>query len=141
MLELPVGRDRLLRIDLRHLPPARHREEHVPLELDRVHSLNGIRLAVRRGVRVEDAREVRCRLRRAHDGQSEPSQVGEERQCRRNLRYAPVLFGAVLAEDVDHVLRLHQLEVEVETRRPAGMVLQHLVRLRVAKGIERDAVN
>ena len=52
-----------------------------------------------------------------------------------------MLLRAVLPEHVDHVLRADGLEVEVERRRPAGMVLQHLVRLRVAKTVERDAVH
>ena len=39
-LEVAVARRRLLGIELRHLPPARHREEHVPFELDRVHRVD-----------------------------------------------------------------------------------------------------
>ena len=141
VLELPVGRDGLLRIDLRHFPAARHGEEHIAFELDGVHRLDRIRLAVRRSVGVENAREICCRLRSTHDGQCEPPQVREERQCRRNLRYAPMLFGTILPEVVDHVFGLHGHRVGSEVVRSSGVRFQHLVGLGVAKGIERDAVH
>ena len=141
VLELPVGRDRLLRIDLRHLPATRHREEHIAFELDGIHRLDRIRLAVRRCVGVENAREIRCRLRSTHNGQSEPPQVCEEWQCRRDFGYAPVLFGTILPEVVDHVFGLHDHRVGSEVVRASGVRFQHLVGLRVAKRIERDAVH
>ena len=51
-----------------------------------------------------------------------------------------MLFGAILPEHVDHVLGLDRHELSVERVCPAGMLLQHLVGLRVAKLVERDAV-
>ena len=52
-----------------------------------------------------------------------------------------MLFGTVLAEHVDHVLRLDRNRLRVERVRPAWVPFKHLVRDGVSKWIERDAVH
>ena len=51
-----------------------------------------------------------------------------------------MLLGTILPEHVYHVLGLDCHELGVERVRPSWMPFQHLVGLRVAKLVERDAV-
>ena len=89
-----VGRRRLLGLDLPQLPAVRQHRGHPLLELDDVHRLDGLRLAVGRGVGVQHGREVGRRLRRGEHRQRVAPQLGEQRQRRRDLGDAAMLARA-----------------------------------------------
>ena len=102
MLELGVGRRRLLGLHLAHLPAAGHRQQRAFLEFDRLERFGGVGLAVGRRVGVEDAGEVGGRFGSGEHRQREAPQLGEQRQRRRDVGNAAGLARPVGAEAVDH---------------------------------------
>ena len=64
---------------------------NAPLQLDGVHRLHRVRLAIRRGIGVQHARKLRRRFRRRQDGQGVAAKLREKVQRRHDFGNAAVL--------------------------------------------------
>jgi len=140
-LELGVTGRWLLRLDLPEPPAIRQHCGHALLEFDHVHRLEGLGLAVGRGVGEQHGREVGGRLGGGDHRQRVPSQLGEQRQRGRDLGDAAMLTGPVGAEPVHHRVGRHQVILRLPRGQVAGVLTQDGVGLRVAPGVEDDAID
>ena len=115
-LELRIRGRRLLGLNLAEFPTARENGGHAALEFHQVHRFDRVGLSVGRGVGEEDCGEVGRRLGRRQHGQRVTSQLGEQRQCWRDLGNAAALARPIRAEVMDHRGRRHAVVVERESR-------------------------
>jgi len=69
LFELRIRTARLFRMQLAHFPAPRHRQQHVPFELDLIHRLDRIRFPVGGRISVDDAREIGGRFGGIQGGQ------------------------------------------------------------------------